>query len=131
MIEFEGERAITYDERYQKMAPLKDCLHLLADQVFASLPEEARVLVVAAGTGAELLYLAERHPEWTFTAVEPSKTMMSICREKCAHGGVGFLLPKRLRKCIKRPPVRAPPLAHYVDFSPKGSHRQVKFRGPF
>ena len=88
MIEFEGERATTYDERYQKMAPLKDCLHLLADQVFASLPEEARVLVVAAGTGAELLYLAERHPEWTFTAVEPSKTMMSICREKCVQAGV-------------------------------------------
>jgi len=88
MIEFEGERATTYDERYAKMAPLKDSLHLLADQVFTPLPEEAKLLIVAAGTGAELLYLAERHPNWSFTAVEPSKSMMAICREKCARAGI-------------------------------------------
>ena len=86
-IHFEKERATTYDQRFEKIAALKDVLHLTLQMVFQQLPERSRVLVVGAGTGAELLYLAHHFPQWEFTAVEPSGDMLEICRQKVTAAG--------------------------------------------
>ncbi len=81
------EHATTYDQTWRAMAPLRDALQLVIDNVFARLPDDATVLCVGAGTGAEILYFAERHPGWRFTAVEPSGPMLDVFREKSrAHG---------------------------------------------
>lgn len=39
-------QAAGYDERWEKMAPIRDGLYLLVESVFAALPADARVLSV-------------------------------------------------------------------------------------
>ena len=43
-----------------------------------------RVLVLGAGTGAEVLALAQQNPDWHITALEPSGDMLAVARAKCA-----------------------------------------------
>ena len=85
---FDKNQAATYDERFKKLAPIRDAMLLLASSVLSDLPTDARILCVGAGTGAELLFLARRFPGWTFTAVEPSGAMLDICRYKAEEEGI-------------------------------------------
>lgn len=87
-ITFDKERASTYDEQRSKMAPINDTLHFLMRMILKELPDEAHVLCVGVGTGAELFYLAEAFPRWRFTAVEPAKPMLEICRQRAENYGV-------------------------------------------
>ncbi len=81
------QQAASYDAQWAKTAPIRHCLHLLLESAFAELPDDARVLCVGVGTGAELAHLAERKPYWTFTAVEPSGRMLDVCRQRAEKGG--------------------------------------------
>jgi len=81
-VAFGPEHAAAYDQRYAKLSPMRDALHLLISAVLADLPAEARILCVGAGTGAELIYLAEKFPLWRFAVVEPSAPMLEVCRRK-------------------------------------------------
>lgn len=81
------QQAASYDTQWAKTAPIRDCLHLLLDALFAGLPDEARILCVGVGTGAELAYMARKHPGWRFTAVEPSGRMLEVCRQRAEAEG--------------------------------------------
>jgi hypothetical protein len=59
-IVFDQERASSYDERFTKVAPLRDALHLLIHLVLSELPADARILCVGVGTGSELIHLDYR-----------------------------------------------------------------------
>jgi len=85
---FGPTHAATYDGKYAKLAPMRDALHLLTSAVLADLPAQARILCVGAGTGHELIYLAQKFPEWQFTAVEPSVPMLDVCRRKADECGI-------------------------------------------
>jgi tRNA (cmo5U34)-methyltransferase len=85
---FGAEQAAAYDARFAKLEPMRDAMHLLTGGILASLPSDARILCVGAGTGAELLALAAKFPGWRFTAVEPSGPMLDLCRKKAADAGV-------------------------------------------
>lgn len=82
------QQAANYDAQWAKTAPIRNCLHLLLSSVFAELPVNANILCVGVGTGDELIYLANRNPGWTFTAVEPSGGMLNICRQRTEKEGV-------------------------------------------
>jgi tRNA (cmo5U34)-methyltransferase len=82
------QQSATYDQQWAKLAALRECLLLLVGSVFGKLPADARVLCVGAGTGAEMQFLADRFPGWTFTAVEPSAGMLAACRQRAAAPGV-------------------------------------------
>jgi tRNA (cmo5U34)-methyltransferase len=59
---FNEERAATYDERFARLAPLRDTLHLLTRLILADLPVNVRILCIGVGTGLELIYLAREFP---------------------------------------------------------------------
>ncbi|HVK93778.1 MAG TPA: class I SAM-dependent methyltransferase [Noviherbaspirillum sp.] len=85
---FNQHQASSYDERWINLAPLKEALHLCLKALFSELPADSRVLCVGAGTGAELISLAQAYPEWNFTVVEPSLDMMNICRQRAESHGI-------------------------------------------
>jgi len=81
------QQASGYDKQWSKLAPIRDGLHFLLESVFAELPVDARVLCVGVGTGAELAHLAKKFPAWRFTAVEPSRGMLDVCRRRAENDG--------------------------------------------
>ena len=87
-IVFDQKRAATYDERQNPSAPLFDALRFSMRFVLADLPADAHILCVGLGTGTELIELAKFYPGWKFTAVEPSKAMLDICRARVAELGL-------------------------------------------
>lgn len=83
------QQAGTYDQQWAKLAPFRDGIHLLLASAFSHLPKDARMLCVGAGTGAEIQFLAERFPAWTFVAVEPSSGMVEVARSRAQRHGFG------------------------------------------
>jgi tRNA (cmo5U34)-methyltransferase len=81
------QQAANYDAQWEKTAPIRECLFLLLDGLFADLPDDARILCVGVGTGVELAHLAQRHPGWRFSAVEPSGRMLDACRARAEREG--------------------------------------------
>jgi tRNA (cmo5U34)-methyltransferase len=87
-VAFDRAHAESYDQRFARLAAMRDALHLLTGAILVDLPVNARILCVGAGTGHELLYLAEKFPGWNFTAVEPSAPMLDLCRRKAGVRGI-------------------------------------------
>jgi tRNA (cmo5U34)-methyltransferase len=81
------QQAASYDTRWEKTAPIRNCLHFLLDSIFTELPADARILCVGVGTGAEMAHLAQRNPQWCFTAVDPSGPMIAACRQRAEQDG--------------------------------------------
>lgn len=84
---FGEEQAAAYDSSFARVAPMRDGLQLTARIAFDAAPADAQALCVGAGTGAEVAVLAEAHPGWRFTVVEPAPAMMALCRQRLAERG--------------------------------------------
>lgn len=82
------QQAAGYDTQWERMSPVRDALYFLLEAAFAKLPPDARVLSVGSGTGVEIEFLAKRFPQWRFTAVEPSHSMLERCRQRAVRAGV-------------------------------------------
>jgi len=81
--QFDDERAEAYDDRIRRLAPGYDALQAAAASVLdARLGPAAHLLVVGAGTGEEIVRMGRAHPQWTFTAVDPSAPMLDRCRAR-------------------------------------------------
>jgi tRNA (cmo5U34)-methyltransferase len=87
-VAFGPEHAAAYDQRFAPLAAMRDSLHLLISAIFADLPGDARILCLGAGTGHELIYLAQKFPGWRFAAVEPAGAMLEVCRRKAEACGI-------------------------------------------
>lgn len=85
---FDESRAQVYDEQAERLAPFRAALDLCLRMVMASLPDDARVVCVGAGTGADIVALAASNPGWHFTAVEPAPAMLARCKQRVAAAGL-------------------------------------------
>ena len=66
-----------YDSHIRKLIPGYELVHQHINAILSShLPETARILIVGCGTGYELQYLLQQHPQWQFTAIDPSLNML-------------------------------------------------------
>ncbi len=81
------KQASGYEEQQKKLAPVHNGLYFQLEWILSELPEDARILCVGLGAGAELSYLASRFPGWRFTAVEPSGAMLEVCRQRAQQEG--------------------------------------------
>lgn len=87
---FDDRAAVAgYHANLRRNVPGLTVLHRLTDQILSeTVPDDGRVLVVGAGGGAELAYLARRHPAWRFDGVDPSESMLALARQRLGeHAG--------------------------------------------
>lgn len=85
---FNATVAESYDERFQKISPIRENLNFLIRLVLEDLPEDARILCIGVGTGIEIVELAKAYPQWRFTGVEPSAHMLDVYRSKLSKCGL-------------------------------------------
>lgn len=83
---FSDPAAVTaYAQRAYRTVPGLNVAHQLTELLLdQAVPANGRVLVVGAGGGLELAYLAARHDHWTFEGVDPSRPMLDLAREATA-----------------------------------------------
>ncbi len=84
---YSQDNAEAYDAKRDKIIAIKDALHLCIRMLLLKSPADARVLCVGAGTGSELIYLAQAFPNWNFTVVEPASEMLKICQKRAKEYG--------------------------------------------
>jgi tRNA (cmo5U34)-methyltransferase len=77
-----------YDAQSERMAPLRDALYFLVERAFARLPEDAHILCIGAASGKEIIHLARRFPSFRFTAVDPARNMIEVCRAALRREGI-------------------------------------------
>lgn len=82
-----NQRASDYDKGWEQLSPVLHGLYHVLSSILSELPHDAKILCVGAGTGAELSYLAQKNPNWHFTAVDPSSAMLDICRQRAKIEG--------------------------------------------
>ena len=84
---FDAGHAEVYDRQFERIRAVKDALHLLLGVQLRRLPDDARILIAGAGTGAEARYLAALHPGWRFTLADPSEAMLAVARRHAEAEG--------------------------------------------
>lgn len=68
-----------YTEGPRRFVPGLDGLHRMTGLLLAErVPEDAHILVLGAGGGLELKAMAEAHPRWRFTGVDPAGAMLDL-----------------------------------------------------
>lgn len=85
---FNEDMAQAYDERNSKLSPIKEALHFSISLILQDLPKNSKILCVGAGTGSEILWFANVFPQWSFVALEPSESMLNVCKERITKGGI-------------------------------------------
>ncbi|MBI5641567.1 MAG: class I SAM-dependent methyltransferase [Nitrospirae bacterium] len=86
---FDAARSSAYDKKIRASIPGYDALHAMTrDLMQAAIPQEAKILVAGAGTGMEIITLGSSNSKWTFTAVDTSDDMLSICKNNVDDAGM-------------------------------------------
>lgn len=86
---FDEEKSTIYDRDIRVSLPGYEALHGMVNALLSdSLDDEAHVLVAGAGTGMEILLMGALHPQWRFTAFDPSPEMLAVCKRRVAGKGM-------------------------------------------
>lgn len=86
---FDARAASRYDEGMEARVPGYRLAQELAGAVLNSaLPGSARLLIVGAGTGSEILHLAKINPAWRFTALDVSQDMLDVAAKRLTEAGI-------------------------------------------
>jgi len=81
--------AAKYDRRVMELFKPYDALHSLVKLALSrTLPDRAKILVVGAGTGREIIHLGLDNPGWTFVGVDTSQDMLEIAKKNLAKAGL-------------------------------------------
>jgi tRNA (cmo5U34)-methyltransferase len=84
-----GKDAAAYDERIQKLYPFYETIHPAINAILRGLlGRERELLIVAAGTGAEILELGKTNPGWRFFGADPAEPMLDLAKEKIEAAGL-------------------------------------------
>lgn len=88
-MEFDSKIAVEYDRGVRRTLPTYDSMMRLSQTFLrANLKEDASLLIVGGGGGNELKAFGPTNPEWTFTAVDPSASMLEVAKFKAEELGI-------------------------------------------
>lgn len=85
---FGKTEAESYDRKRFKLSVMKDAIYYVMNVAQDRLPASSTILCVGAGTGTEVIKMAETHPKWRFEIVEPASAMMSQCKQNLDAAGL-------------------------------------------
>ncbi|TVX98576.1 class I SAM-dependent methyltransferase [Paenibacillus cremeus] len=88
-IDFESDFGKNYERSIKVALPTYEQLFPLATSFLRTkVNDNARLLVVGAGGGAELLSFNQANPDWQMTGVDPSEQMINLAKEKVNNAGI-------------------------------------------
>jgi tRNA (cmo5U34)-methyltransferase len=81
--------AAGYDQRIRNTFPFYESIHPAMNAMLRGLVRpDSELLVVGAGTGAEIIELGKTNPDWRFMGVDPAETMLDVAKEKIEAAGL-------------------------------------------
>lgn len=84
-IDFDGSFSNEYDDKAHKIIPGYHIIYKLTQHLLReNLNSNAKILVVGAGTGKEMIEFSQNNHHWSFTGVDPAEPMLSTARKKVA-----------------------------------------------
>lgn len=88
-MDFDSDFGKKYEAGIKIALPTYEQLFPLADSFLKTkLNDNAQLLVVGAGGGAELLFFNQVNPNWQITGVDPSEQMIKFANEKVIQAGI-------------------------------------------
>ena len=88
-LEFDMEMAREYDKGIRRALPTYDAMFRMVQSFLrANVKEDAKVLVVGAGGGNEIMTFGKANPAWTFAGVDPSEAMLEVAMQKAKNEGI-------------------------------------------
>ncbi|MBB4825542.1 tRNA (cmo5U34)-methyltransferase [Sporosarcina luteola] len=88
-MEFNQELATEYDRGIRRTFPAYDAMFkMAAAYLHHAVGDDADILLAGAGGGNELKLFGPPHPNWRFTAVDPSKEMLEMAVRKATVLGL-------------------------------------------
>jgi tRNA (cmo5U34)-methyltransferase len=81
--------ATGYDQRIRNTFPFYETIHPVMNAMLRSLVRsDGQLLILGAGTGAEILDFGKTNPDWRFVAVDPAQPMLDLAKEKVEAAGL-------------------------------------------
>jgi len=92
-MDFQEERyakgAADYDRRIRSTWPFYEAIHPAMNAMLRGLLRpDSELLIVGAGTGAEILELGKSNPGWRFVGLDPAQPMLDIAKDKIEAAGL-------------------------------------------
>ena len=88
---FNASKSTEYDKKIRASIPGYHALHeMTLDFLSSTLPKVANILIIGVGTGMELITLGVSNPKWTFTAIDLSEEMLSVCKDNIDSAGLSY-----------------------------------------
>jgi tRNA (cmo5U34)-methyltransferase len=81
--------AAGYDQRIRNTFPFYETIHPTMNAMLRGLVRsDGQLLIVGAGTGAEILEFGKTNPDWRFLGVDPAQPMLDLAKEKIEAAGL-------------------------------------------
>lgn len=88
-LEFDMEMAREYDKGIRRAMPSYDALFRMVQSFLrANVEDGAKLLVIGAGGGNEIVTFGKANPSWTFSGVDPSEPMLEVALQKAKDEGI-------------------------------------------
>lgn len=88
-LEFDMEMAREYDKGIRRAMPSYDALFRMVQSFLrANVEDGAKLLVIGAGGGNEIVTFGSVNPSWTFAGVDPSEPMLEVALQKAKNEGL-------------------------------------------
>ena len=81
--------ATGYDQRIRNTFPFYETIHPTMNAMLRGLVRsDGQLLIVGAGTGAEILEFGKTNSDWRFLGVDPAQPMLDLAKEKIETAGL-------------------------------------------